>query len=119
MDYASLVKTQVRQAFEKIGTLATDAVLAQSNSTGFDFATQVTNKSAALTSSIKIVVSSTSRAKAATNTIECDVIVIDGDVIDLQSYDTLAFSGNTWNIVKPVKSDGYVVTTKLTREYHG
>jgi hypothetical protein len=37
----------------------------------------------------------------------------------LTLYDTIAFNGNTWNIVKPTEDDGYIATLKLTREYHG
>jgi hypothetical protein len=119
MGYATLIKQQARSAFAKIGTLATKAVLTQANSSTFDFATQTTTKSAPVSTNVTIVVSKMGRAKLSKNTLEATVIMLKEDIDDLTLYDTIAFNGNTWNIVKPTEDDGYIATLKLTREYHG
>ena len=111
-----LVKASVRRAFKTLGTLATTAVFKQRGSGAFDFSG---NESAPLTveTSIKVVELATKRkqGKDAHAVAVKSLLVVDSDVPNLDTYDSLVIDGVEWAIVHPIDSNGYTITLDATR----
>jgi hypothetical protein len=119
MSYRNLVKNKVRQAFNKVGDLAFDAVLMETNSSTFDFTTQTTNKTVLTNKTIKVILVKEEATEADSNVISGEVMLISEDAGDLTYYDKISINSIVWNIVATLDNNGYTTTIKVKRELNG
>jgi hypothetical protein len=111
-----LVKASVKRAFKTLGPLATSAVFKQKGSGAFDFSGN-TAPPLAVETPLKVVELATKRkqGKDAHAVAVKSLLVIDDDVPNLDTYDSLVIDGVEWAIVHPIDSNGYTVTLDATR----
>ena len=112
----ALVKASVRRAFKTLGKLATDAVFRQRGSSAFDFS----GAEAAplfVETPLKVVELATKRkqSKDAHAVAVKSLLIVDEDVPNLDTYDSVVIDGVEWAIVHPIDSNGYTVTVDATR----
>ena len=119
MSYKNLVKNKVRQAFNKVGDLASNAILMETNSSTFDFTTQTTNKTVLANKTIKVILVKEQALEADSNVISGEVMLISEDAGDLTYYDKISINSVVWSIVSTLDNKGYTTTIKVKRELHG
>ena len=115
-DYDKLVKRAVSSAFERIGTLATLAVFTNSAAASFNFSTAEVVSSTPSYASVRCVMESVKKEKSSdTSTVVKRLLLPAEGTPDLKEYDTVTVSGETWSVVKPIESDGYLLKIQIVR----
>lgn len=118
MGYRKLVIKQVRGAFKTAGDLLVDVTLLQKANTTFDFSTQEAVTAAPVSKTVKAFFSNKGRVKSEepTNTIRGSLLIMSEELTDAAIYATARIDGVLWNMVKPYKDNGFVVSIDITRE---
>lgn len=117
MSYDSLIKRQVRNSFNKVGDLAKSITLQQKNVTDFNFASKSVVATTQTTTETKYILIKEGREKDTENPSRYMKIIVNAeDISDPDVYDKAIINGDTWAIVTPSESNGYIVTLKLNKE---
>lgn len=114
MGYDSLVKNNVRKAFNKIKDLAIVVTFSSRNASSFDFNENESIKSAAVSVAIKCLEESQERKD---NTLIKKLLCKTEDLYDPAIYDTVTFAdGSKWTCVQPYLNDGYLTKVTVSKE---
>lgn len=117
MGLSSTIKRSVRNAFKAVGDLAIDVTLQQKNNTDYDFGTNEVVSTTLITTQTKAIITGQKREAETENPSVVKTILVSAeDISDPDIYDKVVIGTETWNIVPPYKSDGFLTTLNLTRE---
>jgi hypothetical protein len=115
MGYDLLVKKQVDSAFRLVGDLASNVVLQQSKTTGYDFNSGTVQKAVSQPKIIKGIIQN-KRRNDSSNTRMTALLIKSVDIDDPTLYDTVLVDNVLWNIVPPYNDNGYTITFEIRRE---
>jgi hypothetical protein len=121
MGFKSLIKAQVKQAFNAIKDLADDVILTSKNVTGYNFGDNTVAATSITTKSIKGLLVEKKRdfprsTKELPVTKSMQMIFQAADLDDPDVYDTITMSnGDVWRMVPPYKNDGFLITVDVAR----
>lgn len=112
MSYQTLVKKQVRNAFNLAGDLVKNVILTKKTSTGFDFSDLTADLTAPQVLSVKCIVneykkSSRDKQIDETNINKLSLIFISEDISSFSDFDIITIDGITYTPERPFKNNGY------------
>lgn len=124
MGFDSMIKSNVRKAFNMVKDLASTVTLSQKNGTSFNFATEAVTNSNTVTKTIKGLMVEQKRPHGSTKvnpelgtSLQMSFQFQSADLQDPDVYDTITMAnGDVWRMVPPYKDDGYLITVNVAKE---
>jgi hypothetical protein len=116
MGYASFIRRQVERAFRLTGDIAFDVTLQSRNVGSFNFTTQSVPTAASSSRVVRAIKVKEGSPEEVSGTLHMEILLSAENVPTPDIYDKAVINGDTWNIVPPYSSDGFLLTLKLARE---
>lgn len=118
MSYSKMLKTQVRNAFKLAKDLALPITLQQKNVSDFNFTTQQPVETAITTVTTKFLKLKEGRSEGSDKNPSryMEILLSAEDITDPDIYDKAIIGSETWNIVPPYETEGFIIKLKLSKE---
>jgi hypothetical protein len=120
MGYDSMIKAQIKKAFNAVKDLASNVTLTQKNNTAYNFGTNAVTATSTVTKTIKGLLVEQKRQRGDANLGSSLGMSFQFQSVDLQNpdiYDTITMAnGDVWKMVPPYNDDGYLITVNVAKE---
>lgn len=116
MNFNKLINANLDKAFRLLRDLAKPAVLNLKSGNSFDFGVGEVVHAQSQSLSIKVVVIESKKVSKSHSAQVQNLLMRKKEVSNLSDYDTVVFSGNTWNIGPLLKDTGNILLVEITRE---
>lgn len=111
MSLRATINRNVLKAFSSIGDLTKTVTLVQKDATGFDFANNTAQKTSAITTQVRCIITEKTRK----DELITSLMFLSSDLNDLTMYDKVIIDGNTWGLKLPYRDNGFTTTIELIR----
>ena len=116
MGYRAIVNSNVTTAFNMLRDLAEDVTLNESSGETFDFGTGETVAGDNKSVTVKAVVIQDDKQSTEHNTIKRQILFKTRGLGDINVYDSVVISGDTWRFGSTLNDDGYTVLAEVYKE---